>query len=163
MPVWCLCTYTIHTYNSSLYNHCLKCSRRIIVSYLANEYWNINYVHSQTNFLFCLCHSPSRLHYLYLPLTLSLFRIVHSFLSHLFSLPLSMSVKGAILAAGILDAGGRNVVVSMQSRAGFMKMGWVRLVIRTGSSRREIMTLISVEIRINIRRRKTWSVFLFSS
>jgi 26S proteasome regulatory subunit N2 len=31
--------------------------------------------------------------------------------------------SGAILAAGILDAGGRNVVVSMQSRAGFMKMG----------------------------------------
>ena len=32
-------------------------------------------------------------------------------------------IAGAILAAGILDAGGRNVVVSMQSRAGFMKMG----------------------------------------
>ena len=36
------------------------------------------------------------------------------------------NVLGAILAAGILDAGGRNVVVSMQSRAGFMKMGLVR-------------------------------------
>eukprot|EP00605_Chrysophyceae_sp_TOSAG23-4_P000949 GSChrysophyteH1.ASY1.ANO1.1049.1 assembled CDS len=31
--------------------------------------------------------------------------------------------SGAILASGILDAGGRNCVVSMQSRAGFMKMG----------------------------------------
>lgn len=31
--------------------------------------------------------------------------------------------SGAILAAGILDAGGRNCVVSLQSRAGFMKMG----------------------------------------
>lgn len=30
---------------------------------------------------------------------------------------------GAVLAAGILDAGGRNVVVSMHSRAGFVKMG----------------------------------------
>ncbi len=30
---------------------------------------------------------------------------------------------GAILATGILDAGGRNCVVSLQSRAGFMKMG----------------------------------------
>lgn len=31
--------------------------------------------------------------------------------------------SGAILAAGIIDAGGGNVVVSMQSRAGFIKMG----------------------------------------
>eukprot|EP01041_Mallomonas_annulata_P003308 gene3308-6550_t len=36
-----------------------------------------------------------------------------------------MAKCGAILAAGILDAGGRNVVVSMQSRGGFMKMGSV--------------------------------------
>jgi 26S proteasome regulatory subunit N2 len=34
-----------------------------------------------------------------------------------------LAKSGAILAAGILDAGGGNVVVSMQSRAGFMKMG----------------------------------------
>jgi hypothetical protein len=31
--------------------------------------------------------------------------------------------SGAILATGIIDAGGGNVVVSMQSRAGFIKMG----------------------------------------
>jgi 26S proteasome regulatory subunit N2 len=31
--------------------------------------------------------------------------------------------SGAILASGILDAGGRNCVVTLQSRAGFMKMG----------------------------------------
>lgn len=31
--------------------------------------------------------------------------------------------SGAILASGVLDAGGRNCVVSMQSRAGFIKMG----------------------------------------
>eukprot|EP00607_Mallomonas_marina_P007851 CAMPEP_0182420384 /NCGR_PEP_ID=MMETSP1167-20130531/5139_1 /TAXON_ID=2988 /ORGANISM="Mallomonas Sp, Strain CCMP3275" /LENGTH=775 /DNA_ID=CAMNT_0024596253 /DNA_START=862 /DNA_END=3189 /DNA_ORIENTATION=- len=36
-----------------------------------------------------------------------------------------MAKCGAILAAGIIDAGGRNVVVSMQSRGGFMKMGSV--------------------------------------
>ena len=36
-----------------------------------------------------------------------------------------LAKSGAILAAGILDAGGRNVVVSMQSRGGFMKMGAV--------------------------------------
>jgi 26S proteasome regulatory subunit N2 len=37
----------------------------------------------------------------------------------------TMSKSGAILASGILDAGGRNMVVSLQSRAGFMKMGGV--------------------------------------
>ena len=42
---------------------------------------------------------------------------------HIMSSLLSL---GAILAAGILDAGGRNVVVSMHSRQGFMKMGWVK-------------------------------------
>jgi 26S proteasome regulatory subunit N2 len=31
--------------------------------------------------------------------------------------------SGAILAAGLLDAGGRNCVLSLQSRGGFMKMG----------------------------------------
>jgi 26S proteasome regulatory subunit N2 len=35
----------------------------------------------------------------------------------------TVTKSGAILAAGMLDAGGRNVVVSMQSRAGFVKMG----------------------------------------
>eukprot|EP01038_Epipyxis_sp_PR26KG_P006496 gene6496-8931_t len=34
-----------------------------------------------------------------------------------------LAKSGAILAAGIIDAGGGNVVVSMLSRAGFMKMG----------------------------------------
>lgn len=34
-----------------------------------------------------------------------------------------MTKAGAILAAGIIDAGGRNCVVSIQSRTGFMKMG----------------------------------------
>lgn len=34
-----------------------------------------------------------------------------------------LAKAGAISATGILDAGGGNVVVSMQSRAGFMKMG----------------------------------------
>ena len=35
----------------------------------------------------------------------------------------TMAKSGAILAAGIIDAGGRNVVISMQSKAGFLKMG----------------------------------------
>jgi 26S proteasome regulatory subunit N2 len=33
-----------------------------------------------------------------------------------------MAKMGAILATGIIDAGGRNMVLSMQSRAGFLKM-----------------------------------------
>ena len=37
----------------------------------------------------------------------------------------TMAKSGAILASGILDAGGRNMVVSLQSRAGFTKMGGV--------------------------------------
>lgn len=37
----------------------------------------------------------------------------------------TMSKSGAILASGIMDAGGRNMVVSLQSRAGFTKMGGV--------------------------------------
>lgn len=37
----------------------------------------------------------------------------------------NMAKAGAVLASGILDAGGRNVVVSMQSRGGFLKMGSV--------------------------------------
>lgn len=35
----------------------------------------------------------------------------------------NMAKSGAILASGIIDAGGRNVVVSLSSRSGFMKMG----------------------------------------
>jgi 26S proteasome regulatory subunit N2 len=31
--------------------------------------------------------------------------------------------SGAVIAAGILEAGGRNVVMSLRSRGGFMKMG----------------------------------------
>jgi 26S proteasome regulatory subunit N2 len=34
-----------------------------------------------------------------------------------------MTKTGAILACGIIDAGGRNVVLNLQSRAGFLKMG----------------------------------------
>lgn len=36
-----------------------------------------------------------------------------------------MSKSGAILACGIIDAGGRNLLASMHSRSGFMKMGGV--------------------------------------
>ena len=36
-----------------------------------------------------------------------------------------MAKSGAILASGIIDAGGRNMVVSLQSRAGFTKMAGV--------------------------------------
>jgi len=36
-----------------------------------------------------------------------------------------MTKMGAILAAGIIDAGGRNCAISMLSRAGFIKMGSV--------------------------------------
>lgn len=36
-----------------------------------------------------------------------------------------MSKSGAILASGIIDAGGRNLLASMHSRSGFMKMGGV--------------------------------------
>jgi 26S proteasome regulatory subunit N2 len=35
----------------------------------------------------------------------------------------NMAKTGAILASGIIDAGGRNVVVNLSSRSGFMKMG----------------------------------------
>jgi 26S proteasome regulatory subunit N2 len=36
-----------------------------------------------------------------------------------------MSKSGAIMACGIIDAGGRNLLASMHSRSGFMKMGGV--------------------------------------
>jgi len=37
----------------------------------------------------------------------------------------TMTKMGAILAAGIIDAGGRNVTIAMESRAGFIKMSTV--------------------------------------
>ena len=54
--------------------------------------------------------------------------VVRKFRDHLTSLlndkyQTAITKSGAVIAHGILDAGGRNVVMSMQSRTGIMKMG----------------------------------------